>query len=108
MRASEGHVWAVHVLLLALLFSIQFVLPDYHHMNVARIMVYAIFATGYNVLLGYTGLMSLGHALFFAAGAYGAGLPVYWLELNPALALLSGIVAAIGVSFIAGFLPCES
>ena len=43
---------------------------------VARILVLAVYALGYNVLLGYTGLMSLGHAMFFAAGMYGAGLPV--------------------------------
>jgi len=34
-------------------------------------MVLATYAIGYNVLLGYTGLLSLGHAMFFAAGLYG-------------------------------------
>ena len=51
-------------------------LPDYHHGLLARIMVLAVFAMGYNLLFGYVGLLSLGHAMFFAAGLYGAGLGV--------------------------------
>ena len=49
-------------------------LPDYHHGVLARVMVLAVFAMGYNLLFGYTGLLSLGHAMFFSAGLYGAGL----------------------------------
>jgi branched-chain amino acid transport system permease protein len=41
--------------------------------------VLAVFAMGYNLLFGYTGLLSLGHAMFFSAGLYGAGLTVYHL-----------------------------
>ena len=52
----------VHLAVIGVLFLLQFVLPAYHHTNVARIMVLATFAMGYNVLFGYTGLMSLGHA----------------------------------------------
>ena len=64
------------------MFAAQFVLGEYHHTNVARIMVLAAYAVGYNLLLGYTGLMSLGHAMFFAAGMYGAGLSIYYLEFG--------------------------
>ena len=48
----------------------------YHATNLARIMVLAVFAMGYNLAFGYTGLLSLGHALFFAAGLYATGLLV--------------------------------
>ena len=61
--------------LLALLFTAQFWLSPYHATNLARIMVLAVFAMGYNLAFGYTGLLSLGHALFLAAGMYAAGLP---------------------------------
>jgi branched-chain amino acid transport system permease protein len=67
-----------------------------------RIMVYAVLAIGYNTLFGYTGLMSLGHALFFAAGAYGAGLTVYWLGFSPIAALLAGVTSAFIVSTLVG------
>ena len=54
-------------------------LPDYHHGVLARVMVLAVFAMGYNLLFGYTGLLSLGHAMFFSAGLYGAGLAMLHL-----------------------------
>jgi branched-chain amino acid transport system permease protein len=102
MNEAIWRVLALHVAVIVILFFLQFLLPPYHHVNVARIMVYAVFAIGYNLLLGYTGLMSLGHAMFFAAGAYGAGLTVYWLAFNSAAALAAGIIAAFGVSLAVG------
>ncbi len=88
--------------LILVLFALQFVLPDYHHANVARIMIYAVLAVGYNLLLGYTGLMSLGHAMFFAAGAYGAGLSVHWLGYGPLPAFAAGVFSGLIMSLIAG------
>ena len=88
----------LHAGLLALLFALQFVLPAYHHGNLARIMVLASYAVGYNILFGYTGLLSLGHAMFFAAGMYGMGLTIQHAGFTPAPALLTGIVAGIVVS----------
>ena len=43
----------------------------------------ATYAIGYNLLFGYTGLLSLGHAMFFAAGMYGMGLTVRHLGFTP-------------------------
>jgi branched-chain amino acid transport system permease protein len=102
MSEATWRVLALHLAVIGILFFLQFLLPAYHHVNAARIMVYAVFAIGYNILLGYTGLMSLGHAMFFAAGAYGAGLTVYWLSFNSAAALATGIIAGLGVSVAAG------
>ena len=96
-------IWALHLGVLAALLLAQFTLPPYHANNLARIMVLAVFAIGYNISFGYTGLLSLGHALFFAAGMYGAGLSVWQVEwtLFPALAMglvAGGVVAgAVGV-----------
>ena len=91
--STRVKIIALHGGLLALLFGLQFVLPAYHHGNLARIMVLASYAVGYNILFGYTGLLSLGHALFFAAGMYGMGLSIQHLGWAPAPALLAGIVA---------------
>ena len=71
--------WALHIGVIILLFALQFILPAYHHGNLARIMVLTCYAMGYNILFGYTGLLSLGHALFFAAGMYGMSLTVQHL-----------------------------
>lgn len=99
---------ALHGGLLVLLLALQFVLPAYHHGNLARIMVLASYAIGYNILFGYTGLLSLGHALFFAAGMYGMGLSVQHLGFSPAPALIAGLVAGAVVSLMIGLLALRT
>lgn len=90
---ERAKVWGVHLLVLAALYAAQFILPGYHATNLARIMVLSVFAMGYNIAFGYTGLLSLGHALFFAAGMYGMGLPILHLGWLPLPALILGLVA---------------
>jgi branched-chain amino acid transport system permease protein len=102
-KAPAGRVYALHLGVIAVLFALQFVLPAYHHGVLARVMVLAVFAMGYNLLFGYAGLLSLGHAMFFSAGLYGAGLSVYHLGWSVPSAFAGGIFvgavlsAAIGV-----------
>lgn len=98
----------LHGGLLSLLFALQFVLPAYHHGNLARIMVLASYAIGFNVMFGYTGLLSLGHALFFAAGMYGMGLSIQHLGLSPVPALAAGLVAGLLVSGAVGLLALRT
>ncbi len=98
----------LHLGLLAVLFALQFVLPEYHHGNLARIMVLATYAVGYNILFGYTGLLSLGHAMFFAAGMYGMGLAIRYLGADPATAMLLGLVAGVALSAAVGALALRT
>ena len=99
---------ALHLGVLAALFALQFVLPAYHHTNVARIMVLSAYALGYNILLGYTGLMSLGHAMFFAAGMYGAGLPVYYLGVGAPAAFGIGLASGLALALAFGLMALRT
>src|SRR5207249_11025252 len=101
-------VWAVHLAVAALLLLLQFVLPPFHHGMLARIMVLASYAIGYNLLLGYTGLMSLGHAMFFAAGMYGTGLTVYYLGLGAFPAIVIGLLASIAAALVIGWITLRT
>jgi len=92
MENSGKRSLALHIGVLALLSLLPFILPDYHHLTITRIMILAMFALGYNVLFGYVGLLSLGHAMFFACGLYAAGLPVYHLGWEVPLAFLFAVV----------------
>ncbi|MER8477577.1 branched-chain amino acid ABC transporter permease [Mesorhizobium sp. M1163] len=89
--ASPAKPYALHLGVIALLFALSFVLPEYHHGLLARIMVLAVFAMGYNLLFGYVGLLSLGHAMFFSAGLYGAGLAVIHLGWSVSAAFAAGL-----------------
>ena len=105
---SIGKVLLLHIVILALLFAAQFLLPAYHNTNVVRIMIMATYALGYNVLLGYTGLMSLGHAMFFAAGMYGAGLPVYYFLFGAIPAFCIGVLASIVLATLFGIIALRT
>ncbi len=99
---------AAHAAILILLLGLQFVLPPFHHGMVARIMVLATYATGYNILLGYTGLMSLGHAMLFATGMYATGLTIFYLGFGAITAVFTGIVASIVHSAVIGLVTLRT
>ena len=99
---------ALHGGLIALLLALQFVLPAYHHGVLARVMVMAVYAMGYNLLFGYAGLLSLGHAMFFAAGMYGAGLPMQIWQIGAGPAFGLGLLAALALSLGAGLLALRT
>lgn len=99
---------ALHLGVIVLLFLLQFLLPEYHHGSISRIMVLATYAIGYNLLFGYAGLLSLGHALFFAAGMYGTALTVQHAGIPTEAALAAGAAAALLVSTVTGLLALRT
>lgn len=108
MQNGSARLLILHLAAIAGLFALQFVLPAYHHTNLARIMVLASYAVGYNLLMGYTGLLSLGHAMLFAAGLYGAGLGAQQLGFGPLPAFLAGIAAGCGLSVAVGLIALRT
>ncbi len=67
-------------------------------------LCYAIFACAFNLLLGYTGLLSFGHAAFFASAAYGTGWLVRTAGWPPELGVLAGVVIAGLVGLVVGII----
>jgi branched-chain amino acid transport system permease protein len=67
-------------------------------------LIFAIFALGYDIIFGYTGLLSFGHAMFFGIGAYGTGLVLTRWIPSLFLGLATGIAISLLVAFIVGFL----
>lgn len=68
----------------------------------ARMIIYAIAALALNLALGYGGLISLGHALFFGLGAYSVALPSFYGIDSGWVHLLATIVACGIVGYITG------
>ena len=71
---------------------------------VMKLLCFALFACTFNLLLGYTGLLSFGHAAFFGGAAYVAGYLVKNTGLTPELSVLAGTVFAGILGFIIGSL----
>ncbi|MEU2877102.1 branched-chain amino acid ABC transporter permease [Streptomyces sp. NPDC007070] len=68
----------------------------------ALCLVFGALATGYDLLLGRTGLLSFGHALYFAAGAYVTNTVMLEAGLPFALAALLGLLAGVALSALLG------
>jgi len=94
-------------LLIAVLFALGAVMPlvlkQYHLNMLTEIIVFALYAVSYNLLLGYAGLLSFGHAMFFGMGAFTVAVALIHI---PGLSLWSAISLAVimttAVGFIAG------
>jgi len=69
--------------------------------------IFAVLALSLNLLLGYTGQLSLGHAAFFGIGAYATGLLTVKLEWSPWLGLLAAIVLPAVAGFVIGRLALK-
>jgi len=67
-------------------------------------LCYAIFACAFNLLLGYTGLLSFGHAAYFSAAAYATGWLVRSGGLSPELGVLAGVAIAAAVGLVVGLI----
>jgi branched-chain amino acid transport system permease protein len=67
-------------------------------------LCYAIFACAFNLLLGYTGLLSFGHAAYFATAAYMCGWLVRSAGLPPELGVAAGVGASALLGLVVGFI----
>ena len=97
---------AALVVALALLAVFPFAATTFYTELITKVMILAIFAVSLDLLVGYTGLVSFGHAAFFGIGAYTLGLlaPKYeaanlWLTL-PAAMLAAGVGAFLVGIFV--------
>src|SRR5438046_765306 len=102
---------ALSVVLLAILIGLAaapFIFPGTRSLNVAaKVAVFILLVAGYDLLLGYTGIVSFAHTMFFGIGAYGVGIaaaklgPTWW---NLALGICLALVLSLAVAFAIGLL----
>src|SRR5512133_1713737 len=97
-KKANGILWLVLIVILAFfpkLFGI-------YYMNmVVTFAIFSVFAMSLNILMGYTGLLSFGHAMFFGFGGYGTALALKHIEgigIFPAIGI--GILAAVFLALI--------
>ena len=99
--ARRGVVVAVALLAAALLFPAFVTLP-YPRDVLIRIFLFATLAQAWNILAGYCGQISLGHAIFFGTGAYTSGIFVAREIASPWIAMVVGALLAVALSQVVG------
>jgi branched-chain amino acid transport system permease protein len=77
--------------------------PDFWVSIIAEILIWGLFASSANLLLGYTGLLSFGQSLYFGFGAYGVAFGIMKFEMGILPAFILGVVIATAVAVVAGF-----
>lgn len=75
-----------------------------YSVTLMTILCFIVFACSFNLLLGYTGLLCFGHAMFFGSAAYVAGWLMKTYHLPPELGILAGGVFSAGLGFLVGLI----
>jgi branched-chain amino acid transport system permease protein len=102
-RLRQPALWVKAALVLAL-FLLPALAPSFKVLDLGlKIAIFAALVASYDVLIGYTGIVSFGHAMFFGIGAYGVGLALGRLGGPTYPALAAGFVVAVLVSAVVAF-----
>ena len=102
-RVGDAIVW---VLLLTMPFWID-AIGGYTQLG-TRVVILALAAMSLNFLLGYTGVLSFGHAAYFGLGAYGVGLTIKYLVASTLAAIAVGVLASVVAAAILGLVIVRS
>jgi branched-chain amino acid transport system permease protein len=91
---AQPRPWLTTAIIWALLLTVPLWLPMLggYTALAGRVLVLGLAAMSFNLLLGFTGVMSFGHAAYFGLGAYGAGLTLKYLAASTPLAMLAGVL----------------
>jgi branched-chain amino acid transport system permease protein len=106
VRLSSGNL--ARVVLLALLVAAPLVLDDYRVFLLTEIVIFGLFAASLDLLIGYAGLPSLGHAGYLGVGAYAAGLVALHETRNVFAQIGVATVAAAVVALLTGILAVRA
>jgi branched-chain amino acid transport system permease protein len=98
-RAADFAIWA---LLLTMPFWLQWI-GGYTQLG-SRVVILGLAAMSLNFLLGYTGVLSFGHAAFFGLAGYGAGLTIKFLIANTLVGMAVGVATGVGAAAVIGAL----
>jgi len=101
-------LWVAVAILLLLLFVAPLFVPRYYIGLLILTFIYGIFAMSLDILTGYTGLPSLGHAAFFGVAAYTVGILNVKVFQNFGLELLAGLSVTGVIAAVFGLLTVRS
>ena len=105
IQASPKRALLSAIPVAVILFFLPLLITPYHVTLLAYGLIFAIAALGFNLLLGYTGLLSFGHSAYFGMGAYAVAFIVKYLNITSMeVFLLGGILASAAVAALFGFL----
>src|ERR1700678_2220967 len=104
LSAPRGRLCSFEIAFWVVAFATIYFLPG-RHLILTETAIWGLFALSLDLILGYAGIISLGHAAFFGVGAYAAGLLAkHEIIVEPAIALLAAGLVAAALGFATSFL----
>jgi len=101
-------VAAISVVAVLISLALPYLLTPYYLGLVVKMMIFALFAMSFDLLIGYAGMASLGHAAYFGIAAYATGLLALRLEWNVWLALPASLLIAALTAALFGLLALRT
>jgi branched-chain amino acid transport system permease protein len=89
-------------ILIALFILLPFLTP--YTALASEMLIFALFAMAYDIVLGYSGMLSFGHAAFFGLGAYGTGIMLVHVKAPLFVAILVGVILSFIAAWPMGYL----
>ncbi|NIQ38399.1 MAG: branched-chain amino acid ABC transporter permease [Proteobacteria bacterium] len=104
LKPKVGSNQFVFASILAILVFVPPFLGAYYKVLLTEIMIWGLFALSFDIIYGYTGMLSFGHALFFGVGAYSVAISVTRWDVNLWSAILFAMFVAMVFAWVVGFL----
>ncbi len=107
MKAIFGDLSKKQIVLFVVLLVIALALPQltgsmFVHNLLILIVIWSILGMGWNVMGGFTGLVSNGHCMFYGFGAYSVGLTLQYFGWSPLVTIFLGMIFSAAVAFVIG------
>ena len=105
-RDSVAREWLIMIVAAAVLLALPWIMVQVggYRELATRIIIFAIFALGFDLLVGFTGYLSFGHAAFWGIGAYVCGYTLLHYSPNPLLGMLVAVVVVAVVALLLGLI----
>jgi branched-chain amino acid transport system permease protein len=107
-KALPAQMWNRHLVAIAaltlVLIPAPVVLPEAQQAVAVRVLIFALMSIGWNVMSGFGGMFSFGHAAYFGLGAYTSAWLLVNHHVSPWIGMLAGVVVAAAFAVLVGFL----
>lgn len=103
MSRRAGLITALIAIILVALWFLPAWAPYFYIFVAAEILILGLFAAGFNLVFGYTGMLSLGHAAFFGFGAYVTAMLLLHFDTPLAFALIASLAGGGLLALVIGF-----
>lgn len=103
-KSGAGRQYMYLVIGLVVFFFLPFILPASAQPVVVKTLIFAIMAVGWNLMSGYGGMFSFGHAAFFGVGAYTNAYLLTEFGVSPWISMVLGAILSAGVGVLIAYL----